>query len=107
MIQSKPVSYKMLTAIMLFSLLGCAQLQTVSMTPQPFPKDREVPIQADVSKFVFLAFNFNNDFLEEIPAKLTAQCPTGKITGLFTKYEIIQYVLAYRMNVIAKGYCVK
>lgn len=92
---------------MLFSLVGCAQLQTVSMTPQPFPKDREVPIQADVSKLVFLAFNFNNDFLEEIPTKLTAQCPNGKITGLFTKYEIIQYFIAYRMNVIAKGYCVK
>ncbi|WP_411821695.1 hypothetical protein [Leptospira sp. 'Mane'] len=99
--------YKSLAVVILLSFLGCAQLQTVSMTPQPSAKDREVPIQAEVSKFVFLAFNFNNDFLEEVPVKLTEQCPNGKITGLFTKYEIIHYVIAQRMNIKTKGYCVK
>lgn len=86
-------------------LTQCAYLRSVSITPQP--SDRSKKIQAEVSRFVFLAFNFDNDFLDELPKKLSAQCPDGKITGIVTKYEDIVYFLAHTMKVSATGYCIK
>ncbi|TGK36451.1 hypothetical protein EHQ12_10490 [Leptospira gomenensis] len=99
-----------MSALVLFTgafLNGCVFLQSVSITQQPPAGQRNVPIETEVSKFVILAFNFNNDFLNEIPEKLSAQCPKGKISGLMTKYEKVSYVFAHRMVVKAKGYCVQ
>ncbi|MDV6237218.1 hypothetical protein CH379_016415 [Leptospira ellisii] len=97
-----------ITALLTGILLnGCVFLQSISITQQPAAAQRNVPIEAEVSKFVILAFNFNNDFLGEIPEKLSSQCPKGKVTGLMTKYEKVSYVFAYRMVVKAKGYCVQ
>jgi hypothetical protein len=96
---------KILFSFLLLLLIDCAFLKSVSVNPQP--PDRSKKVQAEVTKFVILAFNFDNDFLDELPTKLSAQCPDGKISGIVTKYEDINYFLAYRMNVKSTGYCIK
>ncbi len=96
---------KSLFIISLFVFCQCAFLHSVSITPQP--ADRNNKIEAEVSKTVILAFNFNNDFLNELPEKLLSQCPNGKITGLVTKYEHYSYFLWYVMKIKSSGYCVK
>lgn len=84
---------------------GCAALHSVSMTS--FPKDRQKPVEAKVSKFVFLAFNFNNDFIYDLTPKLQEQCPNGRVTGITSKYETRFYVFAHRMIVTSQGFCTK
>jgi hypothetical protein len=84
---------------------GCAALHSVSMTS--FPKDRQKPVEAKVSKFVFLAFNFNNDFIYDLTSKLQEQCPNGKVTGITSKYETRGYLIGYTMIVTSQGFCTK
>ena len=88
---------------MLVSFTGCAGLHSVSMTS--YPKDRKRPVQAEVSKFVILAFNFNNDFVHDLTPKLQQQCPNGKVTGITSTYETRHYVFAHRMIVRSQGFC--
>lgn len=84
---------------------GCASLHSVSMTS--YPKDRSRPVQAKVEKLVFLAFNFNNDFIYSLTPQLQGQCQGGKVTGITTKYETKFYVLAHKMIVTSQGFCTK
>lgn len=85
------------------SLTSCASLQSVSMTS--FPKNRSKVVKAQVEKFVFLAFNFNNDFILDLVPQLQNQCPNGKVTGITSKYETRWYVIGYKMIVTSEGYC--
>lgn len=96
---------KFFSILLLAIFYKCAFLHSVSITPQPV--NRENKIEAEVSKTVILAFNFNNDFLNELPDQLLSQCPNGKITGLVTKYEHYSYFLWYVMKVKSSGYCIK
>jgi len=82
-------------------------LQSISINSQPDLKERDLRIEATSSKFVFLAFNFNNDFLEETPKKLIEQCQGGKIKGIVTKFETVSYVFFTDFIVKANGYCVQ
>ncbi len=84
-------------------LSGCAALHSVSMTS--YPTDRRKPVEAKVSKLVFLAFNFNNDFVHDLTPKLQQQCPNGKVTGITSTYETRFYFLAHRMIVKSQGFC--
>jgi hypothetical protein len=60
------------------------------------------------SKFIFLGFNFDNDFVNAAEEDLKRQCPNGKVTGLLTKDETINYFLFifYTKRLTASGYCV-
>lgn len=92
--------------IILISILfisGCASLHSVSMTS--FPKDRSKPVAAEVSKTVFLAFNFNNDFVLDLTKELSQKCPSGKVTGITSKYETRWYVFVTTMKVTSQGFC--
>lgn len=86
-------------------LCQCVSLKSVSITSQP--KDRSNKIQAEVSKWVFLGFNFSNEFVEELPQKLITQCPKGLVTGIITRYQVVHYPFLRKMLVTANAYCVK
>lgn len=92
-----------LLVLMCLMFAGCASLNSVSMTS--YPKDRSKPVQAKVSKTVFLAFNFNNDFVMDLTQELQSQCPNGKVTGITTKYETYWYFIVHRMDVTSQGFC--
>lgn len=96
---------KMGLVLLALSFTGCAALHSVSMTS--YPKDRRKPVQAEVKKFVFLGFNFNNDFVLDLTPRLQQQCPGGKITGITSTYETRWYVFAHDMIVRSQGFCVK
>ena len=84
---------------------SCVSLQTVSLTQVPMERNHE--ISASVDKFIFLAFNFDNDFVDQLTPKLKDQCPGGQIKGILTKDEVVSYVLAHTRRVTASGFCVK
>lgn len=88
----------------LFSAMGCASLQSVSLTS--IPRDRGRPIQATENNLAFLGIHFDNDFADEVPDELRRQCPNGKVTGIYAKYESTWYVLLQNRSVTAKAYCV-
>ncbi|MBP7281281.1 MAG: hypothetical protein KBA66_06890 [Leptospiraceae bacterium] len=88
-------------------IVNCVQLHSIAINSQPEPKEREKQITAQTDKLVFLAFNFNNDFLDEAPKKLLEQCKDGKIKGIVSKFETVNYFLFIRYVIKASGYCVK
>lgn len=94
-----------LFVLSLSALVSCASVQSVSLTQ--IPKNRSRVVKAEASKFIFLAFNFNNDFVDEMVDKLKEQCPDGIISGVLTKDESIGYILAHTRKVSATAYCVE
>jgi hypothetical protein len=92
-------------AAMAVSLVGCAALNSVSLTP--IPKDRSKQISAEVSKTIFLAFSFDNDYVDPLISQLKAKCPQGIVTGILTKDEVIHYVIVHTHRVTATGYCLQ
>lgn len=95
-----------LTAITLFlfsTLSGCVSLNSVSLTQ--LPSDRERLISASAHDYVFLGFTSQNDFVDEAIADLKQQCSGGKLTGILTKHQTTAYVLVFKREVIANGYC--
>lgn len=89
----------------LFSLqlAGCASINSVSLTP--IPANRSKVVKAEVSRTIFLAFNFDNDFVNPLVDKLKAQCPNGVISGILTKDEVTSYIIAHKRRVVASGFC--
>lgn len=90
-----------------FLLAGCAHVNSVSLTSIPENKGKEV--RAEASKTIFLGFNFNNDFVDDMVEDLKRQCPNGVIRGILTKDETINYFLffVWAKKVSANGYCVQ
>lgn len=89
----------------IFSVIGCVSLQSVSLTP--VPKQRNQVVKAEVSKTIFLAFNFDNDFVDELSEKLEKQCKGGLVTGILTKDSVTNYLIAHTRTIQAQGYCIK
>ncbi len=83
--------------------MGCASLNSVSLTP--IPSNRSKMVKAEVSKFIFLGFNFDNDYINPLVENLKQQCPQGVVSGILTKDEIIHYFLAHTHRVVATGFC--
>lgn len=83
---------------------GCASLQSVSVTA--VPSERSHKVQADASNTAFLGIHFDNDFADGLREDLRRQCPHGRVTGVFTKYETYWVVLVETRTVTATGYCV-
>lgn len=101
---------KLLNFILLLLFIftvNCVQLKSISINSQPSKEERSSLVQAKTNKFIFLAFNFDNEFLEDVPSKLRAKCQDGKIKGIITKFELISYFLFFDYVVTASGYCVK
>lgn len=98
---------KKISAIMsLLLLASCASINSVSLTP--IPSERKSPVKTEKSKVIILGFNFDNDFVDEVVDDLKNQCPNGKVTGILTKDEDINYFLffVWKKQVTATGFCV-
>ncbi|GAM58918.1 hypothetical protein JCM19232_1529 [Vibrio ishigakensis] len=95
----------LILAITAVSLSGCVGLNTVSLTS--VPAERDAKVTASASDWNFIGINFNNDIVDEAVANLQQQCPTGKIEGVLTKHQTTGYVLFFKREIIATGYCNK
>ena len=95
-----------LLVLLLLASFGCTTLNSVSLTP--IPAERSKPIHLEKDKFIFLGFNFDNDFVDEINEDLREKCQGGKISGILTKDEDINYFLYifWKKRVTVDGYCV-
>ncbi|MEZ9905979.1 hypothetical protein AB4343_14185 [Vibrio breoganii] len=95
----------LLLAIAAVSLSGCVGLNTVSLTSVPAQRDQAVT--ASASDWNFIGINFNNDIVDEAVTNLKQQCTDGKIEGVMTKHQTTGYVLFFKREIIATGYCNK
>ena len=96
---------KKIALLVSFALVasGCASVQSISLTPVPV--NRQKVVRASVEKFVILAFNFDNDYVDGLADDLKRQCPNGVVSGILTKDEVISYILAHKRIVTATGFC--
>ena len=92
-----------MTALASFAFAGCAHMNSVSLTP--IPSKRSHVVKAEVSKTIFLAFNFDNDYVNPLVEQLKSQCPNGFISGILTKDETISYLIVFTKRVTAIGFC--
>jgi hypothetical protein len=88
----------------MWGAIGCASLQSVSVTN--IPRERGKPVTATADNVAFLGLHFSNDFADGLQDDLRSQCPDGKVTGIYSKYESKWYVLVQNRSVTASGYCV-
>lgn len=91
----------MMSAVFIGS--GCASLRSVSVTQ--IPQDRSKPIEVEETNWGFLGIHFTNGFVDDLSDRLRMQCPNGKVSGIYTKYEAHFYFLLDRRKVTAKGFC--
>ena len=96
--------HALLAATCIASSAACTSLQSVSVNSVPTNRSR--PVEASESNTAFLGIHFDNEFVDDLPSRLTAQCPGGKVTGIFTKHESTWYVLVESREVKVSGYCV-
>lgn len=92
--------------LMLVAGFGCTSLQSVSTST--IPKSRGKKVKAESYRFIFLGFNFNNDYVNDMAEDLANECPQGKVMGILSKHESIVYfpLFAHAVQVTAEGYCV-
>ena len=83
---------------------GCTSLQSVGVSS--IPRDRGQVVETKKSNVAFLGIHFDNDFADGVPEDLRRQCPNGKVSGVFSKYESTWYVVVQSRSVTVKGYCV-
>lgn len=101
------MNFRLLFNLMLvFSVCACTHLQSVSTSS--IPKNRGQKVKSQQYRFIFLAFNFNNDYVNDMAEDLANQCEGGKVMGVLTKHEHITYfpLFAHAIQVTAEGYCV-
>lgn len=86
---------------------GCVSLNSVSLTSVPVERGQKV--RAASERFIFMGFNFDNDYVNTVTTDLKTQCPNGTVSGLLTKSESINYFLYifWKSRITATGYCVK
>lgn len=90
-------------AILALIMTGCVHLNSVSLTQIPSEKGQLV--SASAHDWVFLGLTSQNDFVDEAVANLKNECPNGKLTGILTKHQTTAYLLVFKREVIASGYC--
>ncbi len=92
---------------MLMCTSACTHLASVSTSS--IPKNRSNKISTQVKRFIFLGFNFNNDYVNDITFNLAKQCEGGRVQGVVTKHENVMYfpAFAHEVRVTATGYCSK
>jgi len=94
-----------ITGMVFFALCSCVSLNSVSLTQ--IPEKRVKKISAEDSKVIILGLSFDNDFADTVVRKLQKKCDGGKIQGILTKDENVNYFfyLVYKKRVVAQGYC--
>ena len=92
--------------ILISLLMGCVYLQSVSLTQLPVERENVVQASAD-SPLQFFGIGFTKTlFLDEVIATLRKQCPGGRVEGVPSKHERIDYLPGiYRYRVSARGFC--
>lgn len=95
-----------LLSLLLIIVSGCVSLNSVSLTS--VPADRSKRVAAASERFIFMGFNFDNDYVNAITSDLKTQCPSGTVSGVLTKAESVNYFLYifWKSRVSATGYCV-
>ncbi|MCC6647099.1 MAG: hypothetical protein IT374_16195 [Polyangiaceae bacterium] len=91
-------------SLSLLSLSACASLRSVSVTQ--VPADRSRPISAESHDWTVFGIAGDNDYADEVPKQLMAQCQGGKVTGVLTKSESKLWVFVSRRRVTAQAFCV-
>ena len=93
------------TTCLIGLLSGCTHLSSVSTTTIPAQRGEKVSTEA--YRFIFLGFNFNNDYVNEMADSLARTCPKGKVEGILTKHESIVYfpLFAHAVRITSEGYC--
>lgn len=91
----------------LFVMQSCVHLNSVSQTQ--IPADRSHKVTAENSRLIIFFLNFDNDYVDAMTESLRKTCPGGKITGILTKDETVNYFLGLVMKrrVVAEGFCEK
>ncbi len=97
------MSKLLISLVTLIALSGCVSLNSVSLTQ--VPSERSNLISAAAHDWVFLGFTRQNDFVDVAINDLKNQCLGGKLTGILTKHQTTVYVLMFKREVIASGYC--
>jgi hypothetical protein len=84
---------------------GCVRVNTVSLTSVPAERDK--PIEAQSSRMMFFGAAFDSDFIDEAIDELSEKCPQGKVEGVLTKFETIDYFLMIvaKQELNVRGYC--
>lgn len=96
---------RILTICLIAIFTSCTHLSSVSLTS--IPKRRANKIKVERYKFIFLGFNFNNNFVNQMVKELRSKCPKGSVKGILTKDESIVYfpLIAHARQITAEGYC--
>ncbi len=96
----------LLTVLLAIWMSGCVHLNSVSLTQ--IPSERRHRVHAEASRLIILGLNFDNDYLDDVTDDLRQRCK-GKITGILTKDEMVNYFLflVIKRRVEATGYCQK
>lgn len=100
--------FNFITLGLVIVLVGaCTHLQSVSTSSIPTQRNKRVT--AEGSRYMFMFFNFDNRYVDNMVMDLARQCPNGKVEGLLTKYEVTTYFPAifYKLQASSEGYCVK
>jgi len=97
---------KLILVALTLASISCTHLQSVSTSSVPAARSK--PVAAEGSRFMFMFFNFDNKYVDNVVMDLARQCPNGRIEGILTKYETVTYfpLIAYRLQASAQGYCV-
>lgn len=95
----------LLVATISLSLSGCTYTMAVSQTN--IPSQRNKPVEASISKFIVLGFNFDNDYALQLSTKLKERCPQGEVRGVTTQDMMTLYFLTFfwAREIKAQGYC--
>lgn len=96
-------SLSLISLLTIALLPACASLESVSLTQ--IPEKRDKLVTASAHDYVFLGLTSQNDFVDEAINKLKSQCRNGKLSGVLTKHQTTAYVLVFKREVIANGYC--
>jgi len=95
----------LLVATICLNLSGCTYTMAVSQTN--IPSQRNNLVEASVSKFIVLGFNFDNDYALQLSTKLKERCPQGVVRGVTTQDMMTLYFLHFfwEREIKAQGYC--
>ncbi len=98
---------KIIALLSIVVLSSCAHVNSLSLTNMPAQRDNQVNVES--SKIVFFGVTFDTDYVEEIVDDLKEKCPSGKVQGILTKDETVNYFIGIVTKRVVKvsGYCVK
>lgn len=89
-----------------FSLGGCTYTMAVSQTNIPVLRSK--PVEVATERFIFLGFNFDNDYALQLSNKLKESCPQGDVRGVTTQDTVTLYLfyILWAREIKARGYCI-